>query len=149
MNFEFTNEEFEKIGAILEVEPKFISNMYRYEIRKDDPVRRISLEIYPKLMIGNREGSLVSVYTVNSHLQLHFCTGYVASEILGEVTFFSECGNKVSGLILEKEGGCSLFSNVDKEVLSGDFTKLAPEVMLSSIALSLMETTLEEIADDN
>lgn len=149
MNFEFTNEEFEKIGAILEVEPKFISNMYRYEIRKDDPVRRISLEIYPKLMIGNREGSLVSVYTVNSHLQLHFCTGYVASEILGEVTFFSECGNKVSGLILEKEGGCSLFSNVDKEVLSGDFTKLAPEVMLSSIALSLMETTLEEMPDEN
>jgi hypothetical protein len=149
MNFEFTNEEFEKIGAILEEEPKFISNMYRYEIRKDDPVRRISLEIYPKLMIGNREGSLVSVYTVNSHLQLHFCTGYVASEILGEVTFFSECGNKVSGLILEKEGGCSLFSNVDKEVLSGDFTKLAPEVMLSSIALSLMETTLEESPDEN
>jgi hypothetical protein len=37
---------------------------------------------------------------------------------------------------------------VDKEVLSGDFTKLAPEVMMSSIALSLMETTFPDVSDE-
>jgi hypothetical protein len=148
MSFEFTNEDFKKIGTILGVEPKFISNMFRYEIQKEDLIRRISLEIYPNIPIGKNIGNLISVYTINSHLQLHFCSGYVASEILGEVTFFSEKLGIISGLIIEKEGGCSLFSNVDKEVLSGDFTKLAPEVMMSSIALSLMETTLPEVPDE-
>ena len=34
--------------------------------------------------IGDKIGNLVSVYTQNAHLQLHFCTGYVVSEMLGE-----------------------------------------------------------------
>ena len=148
MSFEFTNADFIKIGEILGVEPKTVSNMYRYEIQREDINRRISLEIYPNIPIGKNNGNLISLYTINSHLQLHFCSGFVASEMLGEVTFYSEGDGKISGLIIEKEGGCSLFSNVDKEVLSGDFTKLAPEVMMSSIALSLMETTLSEFSDE-
>jgi hypothetical protein len=148
MSIEFKEEDFRNIGNILGVEPKFFSNTYRYEIQKDDPVRRISLEIYPNIPIGKKVGNLISLYSINSHLQLHFCSGYVASEILGEVTFYSECGGHISGMIIEKEGGCSLFSNVEKDVLSGDFTQLAPEVMMSSIALSLMETTLPDLSDE-
>jgi len=66
----------------------------------------------------------------------------VSSDLLGEVTFFAQCGEKVSGLIIEKGAACSLFANVDAEILSGDFTKLGPEVMLSGIALSLAESVL-------
>jgi hypothetical protein len=47
-------------------------------------------------------------------------------------------------LIIEKEGGCSLYANVDRAMLSGDFTRLGPEVVLSGIALSLTETLLPE-----
>ena len=144
MAFSFQLEDFKKIGDVLGVKPKFDSNVYRYDIQKENPVRHLTLEIYPDIIIGKTKGNLISVYSVNSHLQLHFCNGFVASEILGEVTFFTDQCNKVSGLIIEKEGGCSLFSNVDREVLSGDFTQLAPEVMMSSIALSLMETTLSD-----
>ena len=64
--------------------------------------------------------------------------------MLGEVTFVAECGSRLSGLIVEKEGGCSLYANVDNSLLSGDFTKLGPEVMLSSVALSLVEHILPE-----
>jgi hypothetical protein len=48
----------------------------------------------------------------------------------------------VSGLIIEREGGCSLFANVDRSLVSGDFTSLGPEVMLSGIALSLTDAIL-------
>ncbi|MEK7669729.1 MAG: hypothetical protein AAB330_00670, partial [Bacteroidota bacterium] len=41
----------------------------------------------------------------------------------------------------------SLYANVDREILSGDFTKLGPEVMLSGIALSLTESVLPERSD--
>jgi hypothetical protein len=58
------------------------------------------------------------------------------------VTFIGEHQGKVSGLIVEKEAGCSLYANVDANLLSGDFTQLGPEVMLSGIALSLTEHLL-------
>ncbi len=64
--------------------------------------------------------------------------------MLGEVTFIGESEGKLSGLIVEREAGCSLYSNVDREILSGDFTTLGPEVMLSGVALSLAEDILPE-----
>jgi hypothetical protein len=67
----------------------------------------------------------------------------VVSEVLGEVTFIAEEKGKISGLIVERQGGCSLFANVDRALVSGDFTKLGPEVMLSGIALSLTEPAFE------
>ena len=89
----------------------------------------------------------MTVYTQNSHLQLHFCSGYVVSPMLREVTFVGETGGKLAGLIVEKEGGCSLYANVDRGILSGDFTNLGPEVMLSGIALSLSESVLASPAE--
>ena len=62
--------------------------------------------------------------------------------MLGEITFVGESDGKLSGLTIEREGGCSLYANVDRNILSGDFTKLGPEVMLSGIALSLTESIL-------
>jgi hypothetical protein len=76
-------------------------------------------------------------------MQLHFCSGYVISEMLGEVTFVGEHDGKLAGLIVEKQGGCSFFANVDRSLVSGDFTTLGPEVMLSGIALSLTDTILD------
>jgi hypothetical protein len=45
---------------------------------------------------------------------------------------------------VEREGGASLYSNVDSRLLSGDFTQLGPEVMLSGVALSIAEHILPE-----
>ncbi len=144
MNKTFTKKDIDKIGKVLGVEPKFKTNNYRFEIYNQERGTKISLEIYPETQIGDKTGSLITVYAPCSHLQLHFCTGYVVSEMLGEVTFVGESGNKLSGLIIEKEAGCSLYTNVDRELLSGDFTNLGPEIMLSGVALSLVEDILPE-----
>jgi hypothetical protein len=138
----FTRKDIDKISKILGVEFKTLKNNYRAVIDNPDKGHHLSLELYPDIPIGEQNGNLVSVYTNNSHLQLHFCTGYVISEFLGEVTFISECEGRVSGLIIEKEGGCSLYANVGGQLLSGDFTRLGPEVMLSGIALSIAEDIL-------
>ncbi len=144
MAFTFTPSDFKKIGKLLNVAPRSIGAHYRYDVAGRDPHRKLALEIYPQIRIGKEKGNLVSVYTETSHLQLHFCSGYVVSEMLGEVTFVGEHNGKLSGLIVEREGGCSLYANVDRALLSGDFTRLGPEVMLSGIALSLTDTILEE-----
>ena len=139
---EFTARAIKKISDVLQAEAKRRGDCYRMVLDHTESGRKLSLEIYPNHRIGKKNGNLISVYTSSAHLQLHFCTGYVVSKALGEVTFVAENGGKVCGLIIEKEAGCSLFANVEAAVLSGDFTALGPEVMLSGIALSLTESML-------
>jgi hypothetical protein len=143
MPFEFKASDIKKLGKLFATDPKEIGSSYRFEVGPKETSRALALEIYPHIRIGNQLGNLVTVYTPSAHLQLHFCSGYVVSELLGEVTFVGEHNGKLSGLIVEKGGGCSLYANVDRTLLSGDFTQLGPEVMLSGIALSLTDTILE------
>ncbi len=142
MKFKFKNEDIAKLAQVLEIRPKRLGANVRFEIENKEQRRRLAVEIYSDIDIGNRKGNLISVYTPTAHLQLHFCTGYVVSKMLGEITFIGESDGKLSGLTIEREGGCSLYANVDRNILSGDFTKLGPEVMLSGIALSLTESIL-------
>jgi len=144
MAFIFKDRDIKKLSKIFGVPAKHKGNNYRFELAGDGISRKLSLEIYPRIVIGKKRGNLISVYTPSTHLQLHFCSGFVISEMLNEVTFIGEYEGKLTGLIIEKEGGCSLYANVDREILSGDFTRLGPEVMLSGIALSLTETILPE-----
>lgn len=144
MAFVFKASDIKKLGKLFSSEPKVTGSTYRFEIGTKDPRRKLALEIYPQIPIGSHRGNLVSVYTQNAHLQLHFCSGYVISNVMGEVTFVGEHDGKLAGLIVEREGGCSLYANVDRSLLSGDFTRLGPEVMLSGIALSLTDTILEK-----
>lgn len=138
----FTESDITKIAKLLHCDWKFRGNNYRLSLEDEENNRKLALEIYPDIQIGEEKGNLISAYTANTHVQLHFCTGYVISEMLGEVTFYSEKGGRVTGLIVEREVGCSMYANVDSSVLSGDFTNLGPEVMLSGIALSLTEHVL-------
>ncbi|MBP8976660.1 MAG: hypothetical protein KBG83_08090 [Bacteroidetes bacterium] len=139
-----TSNDIKKIAQVLKSNPKRLKDCFRIEIGEKTTQRKLSLEIFPNIPIGNRRGDLISVYTPSAHLQLHFCTGYVVSDVLGEVTFVGESNGKISGLTIEREGGCSLYANVDRGILSGDFTTFGPEVMLSSVALSLTESILPE-----
>ena len=140
----FEKSDIDVIARTLDVEPKFKGNNYRFEVVNVERNTKLSVEIYPDIQIGEKEGNLITVYAPCSHLQLHFCTGYVVSEMLGEVTFIGESDGKLSGLIVEREAGCSLYTNVDRDILSGDFTTLGPEIMLSGVALSLAEEILPE-----
>jgi hypothetical protein len=142
MAFSIGPSDIKKLEKAFGVQARTIGDNIRFELAATEEHRKLALEIYSQIPIGHRKGTLVSVYTENAHLQLHFCSGYVVSDLLGEVTFVAEQDGKVSGLIIERQGGCSLFANVDRSLVSGDFTQLGPEVMLSGIALSLTDGIL-------
>lgn len=143
MNFKFTPEKIAEIEKVLGIKFSRRGDQYRAIIENDEKQRRLTLEIFPDIAIGFESGNLVNVYTALGHAQLHFCTGYVASEVLGEVTFIGEYQKRLSGIIVEKAAAFSIYSNVDAALLSADFSRLGPEVMLSGIALSLAEPLLE------
>lgn len=144
MPLTFTPADIKKIEKVLGTTVQRMGTTLRFKITGSEPPHRsLVLEMYAQMRIGKKHGNLVSVFTDNAHLQLHFCTAFVVSESLGEVTFVAEAGDKLSGLILERGAGCSLFANVDRSLVSGDFTTLAPQVMMSGIALSLTDASLD------
>lgn len=142
--FNLSPVDVERIAKSLGVEKQDFGDHYRLYLENPAEGRKLTLEIYPEIPIGRRKGTLITVYTPNAHLQLHFCSGYVVSELLNEVTFVGVQNGKLSGLTIEKGAACSLYSNVDTEMLSGDLTTLGPEVMLSGIALSLTDSLINE-----
>jgi len=146
----FSTKDIKRISSCLKTESvKKEKDHTRLKIshkpaRPGKEKRTIILEIYPEVTLGKTKGAMVVVYTPDCHLQLHNCSGYVVSEELGEVTFVGETQGKISGLVVERQAACALYANVKKELISGDFTKLGVEVMLSGVALSLAEGVLEK-----
>lgn len=140
----FTEDDARKIGAVLGAE-KFSTEKdhFRLKISNRAEKRVLILEIYPETLLGRTRGMLVVVYTGNTHLQLHNCSGFVISDELGEVTFVSEYESRLSGLVVEKGAGCSLYAGMDRNLISSDFTKLGVEVMLSGVAMSLAEDIID------
>lgn len=141
---DFSRDDAAKVVSILGADKYlFQEDHYRIRLENLEERRVLTLEIYPKILLGDKEGMLVVVYTASAHLQLHNCSGYVGSEELGEVTFVAETGNTLSGLVIEQGAGCSLYGGINRNLISSDFTKLGVEVMLSGVALSLAEEILD------
>ncbi len=146
----FTQTDIEKIAACLgKPAISYETDHFRLKLVNKAEKRQLSLEIHPSVSLDDAtKGALVVVYTQNCHLQLHKCSGYVVSEELGEVTFVAECAHKISGLVVEREAACSLYSNVARDLISDDFTRFGVEVMLSGVALSLAEDVLSVKKDE-
>lgn len=139
MKSTFGKADITKIGKVLGVNAKLKGNNFRFEMANTKENRHLALEIYPNISIGKKKGNLISAYTHNTHFQLQFCSGYVVSQDVGEVTFIGETKDKVSAIVIEKEGGCTFYANVDRSILSGDYRMLSIDVMLAGIALSLTQ----------
>lgn len=142
----FSDEDINAIARVLNnAQVSKLQDHWRIKVINAEENRHLAIDIYPRASLSeNKKGALVAVYACSSHLQLHECQGYVISEDLGEVTFISDANSKLSGLVIEREAGCSLYANAAKDLLSDDFTKLGVEVMLSGVALSLAEGLIAE-----
>lgn len=149
MAFDFSADDLSRISQVLDVPFHSDGGLHRFELRDAETGRKLSLEIRTGLempaTLADQPGNLVSVYAPASFLQLQGCTGFLASQELGEVIFFARRGGATSGLVVEREAGCSLYAHVDERLLSTDFTALPPELVMSSVALSMAETLFNDL----
>ena len=150
MPFTFSDDDFDRLAAAFGVEPKRDGPVVRFELRDEESGRRLVLEVQPTVALpsglaGDGPTGLVSVYGMNAFLQLQGCTGYIASEEMGEAIFFARKHDTTNGLVVERGAGCSLYANVDDRLLKADFTQLPSEIMMSSVALSMSETLFDDL----
>jgi hypothetical protein len=150
--FSFSRTDLDHIASVLEAEFDHDGGLARLELAHEESGRRLTIEVLtgidalPDEVADRQPANLVSVYATSSFLQLQGCTGYIASEELGEVIFFGRRGGATNGLVVEREAGCSLYANVDDALLSSDFTTLPPEMIMSSVALSMTETIFDDFS---
>jgi hypothetical protein len=151
MPFTFSDDDFDRLAAAFGVEPKRDGPVVRFEMKDAESGRRLVLEIQSSVDLpsgladADAPTGLVSVYGMNAFLQLQGCTGYIASEELGEAIFFARKHDTTNGLVVERGAGCSLYANVDDRLLKADFTQLPSEIMMSSVALSMTETLFGDL----
>jgi hypothetical protein len=151
MPFAFSEPDFERLSAALGVPAQRDGQLVRYTLDDSESGRHLVLEIQPAVALPERLQSpdspagLVQVYGANAFLQLQGCTGFIASEELGEAIFFARRGGVTNGLVVERGAGCSLYANVDDALLGADFTQLPPELVMSSVALSMTETLFGDL----
>ena len=148
MAYSFSDTDFERIAEALVVPAEHEGGTVRFSLKHEESGRRLALEITPEIALPASVGpqattALISVYGANAFLQLHRCTGMMASEEMGEVIFFARQSGRVSGLVVERMAGCSLYANVSEKLLSADFTQLPAEIMMSAVALSMSEPLFE------
>ncbi len=149
MPFDFSPDDLSRIADVLGVSVKTEGPLHRLELSDARSGRSLSLEIRTALELPENLAALppnlVSVYGPSSFLQVQGCTGFIASQELGEVIFFARREGATSGLVVEREAGCSLYAHVDERLLSTDFTSLPPELVMSSVALSMTETLFNDL----
>lgn len=144
--YTFSESDFQKIALALETEVQFQGNVARMSCHDPATGRKLSLEIHPSLSTASGEMNLISVYGFNAFLQLQNCTGYLASQEMGEVIFFAKQNGTTCGLVVEKIAGCSLYANANDALLKSDFMSLPPELLMSSVALSMTETLFSDLS---
>jgi hypothetical protein len=88
-----------------------------------------------------KTGVLVSVQTKYGYFELHDCTKFMIFAP-DEIIFLATNDTQVSSIIIGKQVTCSMYSNVSKDILGADFSKLDPAVLLSAMQLSLAESVL-------
>lgn len=134
--YNFSVKSFTDFESLFNVKLVKGDNSVSFNLANKQKKSEISLEIIPE----SDDNALISVYTENAHLQLQNAKYFLISEMLSEVIFISETADKISGLIISAQGDCSLYSNVNKNILKGDFANLSSEKLIAAVALSLAET---------
>ena len=135
MSNQFT-QSIKLIEELLGVEFSNSEKLYSINLKNS----KTHTDIHIEVQFEADDKFLVSVYTNNCHLQLQNCGNIIVSNMLEEFIFTSETDELISGMIISKQGDCSLYSNVKKSVLNSDFSELNSEKLLSAVALSITET---------
>lgn len=151
MSFTFKDTDFAEIAEALQTEARHDDDVVRFKLSDAESGRAIQLEIstrlvFPDAIKGHIPDNLVTVMTRSSLLQLQGCTGFIASAGLGEVIFFARRGGITNGMVVERQAGCSLYANFDNHLLSSDLTAISPELVMSTVALSMTETLFEDLS---
>ena len=147
-NFQFSEEDFDRIGRTLGAVPQRKGGSVSYEINNPELHQMVHLEIsinveFPGDLKDEIPGHIITAETNSCQLHLVGCTGLVAEEDFREVIFYAKGHHVVNALIVQASAWCQVFSNYDRRLLDMDYTKMPRQISNSVVAFLMAEGILE------
>jgi hypothetical protein len=140
---QFTSEDIESINNILNSKAHEFENTWTWKLFNQAANQSIVFTIYNCVpMPDEKLNIIISVQTNHGYFELHHCTHYLLFEP-DEVIFIEANESKISSLVIGKECSCSMYSNINRELLRVDITELPAPLLLSVMQMSLAESFLD------
>lgn len=142
MSFIFCKEDIDSISKVLGAEPHEHESSWSWSLANPETKQSLVFTIYNNIKVSSEtKGTLISVQTQHGYFELHACTGFMVFEP-DEVIFVQATKKLVSSLIIGRQSTCSMYANIDREILGADISDLDAPVLLSAMQLSLTEGLL-------
>ncbi len=145
MAFNFTKDDIEKINKIIGNPIQQNTDNWVWKIKNENTQQNLIFTIYNNIDLSDEvKGSLISAQTQHGYFEIHDCKAYLIFEP-DEVIFITADNKYVSCMIIGKQGTCSMFTNIRRELLHSNFSELNPAVLLSAMQLSLAESIVMDL----
>jgi hypothetical protein len=142
MVYLFTKDDVGNISETLGLKPQEFDRGWTWRLHNKETGQQLIFSIYTNIQLENNEsGNLITVQTQHGYFELHNCTMFMLFEP-DEVIFIQHDEVKLSSLIIGRQSTCSMFTNINREILSHDFSELDPPLLLSAMQLSIAESVL-------
>ncbi len=112
---------------------------WRLVLSSEAQSRTIVVDIQFEIASEEVLGALVTVFAPGVVIQSHRCSQVVISDALQQVVLFDRAENVLTATILEQPAGVTHYAGVSASLLRADFTSLPEELMMSSLALSILD----------
>jgi hypothetical protein len=140
--YDFKSSDIGKISEVLGSKAQIFENSSSWQIQNKQTGQALVLTIYNNIELSDEiHGSVISVQTQHGFFELHDCTGYIVFDP-DEIIFVQAGGQYVSSLIIGRECTCSMYSNINRDILNSDFTELDSALLPAAMQLSLTENLL-------
>jgi probable rRNA maturation factor len=112
---------------------------WRLVLSSEAQGRTIVVDIQFEVASEEVFGALVTIFAPGVVIQSHRCSQVVISDALQQVVLFDRADHVLTATILEQPAGVTHYAGVSASLLRADFTSLPEELMMSSLALSILD----------
>ncbi|MCX7908658.1 MAG: hypothetical protein N2560_03985 [Ignavibacteria bacterium] len=130
-----------EITNFLEVEPEKTFNCWTWKLYDKENKSFLFLSLYTDIEFDGKKNRLVSVQTNFGYFELHNFSHVLFLEP-NEISFVEFSKEKINCLIVGKNCTCSLYSNINRDIVKTNIAELDPAFLLSALQLALLEDTL-------
>jgi len=138
---EFSEQNISAISKFLGTEPEKNENSWCWKLVDPETKNFLFLTIYQNIELNGSKINLASVQTSFGYFELHNFSKIILVEP-NEIAFLQYDTQKLNCLIVGKNCTCSLYSNIQREIIKHNFAELDSALLLSALQLALFEETL-------
>jgi len=136
-----SNQDILAINNFLGTEPETHENSWSWKLYDPETKNFLFLTIYQNIELNGTKFNLASVQTSFGYFELHNFSKIMFVEP-NEIAFIQYDPQKLNCLIIGKNCTCSLYSNIQREIIKYNFAELDTALLLSALQLALFEETL-------